>query len=315
MSQRSSVLVTGGAGYIGSHTLLQLVARGERVVVLDNLFTGFRQAVRDAQLVVGDVGDRALVDRLLREHHVDTIIHFAANTIVPESVSNPLKYYGNNTCGTRSLLEAAAQAGVKHFVFSSTAAVYGMPLLRLGLRGDTPTAPINPYGTSKLMSEWCCAICAPPTRCATSRCVISMSRAATTQGRIGQSTRGATLLVKVACQVAIGQRPYLSVYGTDYPHTRRHRGARLHPRRGPGRRGTSMPSATCANGGQSLIGQLRLWTRLLACAKWCRAWRKSPGSSWRCARNRGAPVIRRRSSPRRTGSVKVLGWSPKLDDI
>src|SRR6187397_1798552 len=127
MPANSTVLVTGGAGYIGSHTVLQLVARGERVLVLDDLSTGFRQAVREVPLIVGNVGDRALVDRLLAEHQVDTIIHFAAHTIVPESVANPLKYYGNNTCATRSLLEAATQAGVKHFVFSSTAAVYGVP--------------------------------------------------------------------------------------------------------------------------------------------------------------------------------------------
>src|SRR5690349_20752998 len=112
----STVLVTGGAGYIGSHTVLRLVARGERVVVLDNLSTGFRRAVRDVPLIVGDVGDRALVDKLLAEHQVDTIIRFAAAVIVPESVSNPLKYYGNNTCATRSLLECAARAGVKHVV-------------------------------------------------------------------------------------------------------------------------------------------------------------------------------------------------------
>ncbi len=153
MTSNSTVLVTGGAGYIGSHTVLQLVARGERVVVLDDLSTGFRQAVRDVPLVVGNVGDRRLVDSLLAEHRVDTIIHFAAHTIVPESVANPLKYYGNNTCSTRSLLEAASQAGVKHVVFSSTAAVYGMPDAGLASE-ESPTAPINAYGTSKLMSEW-----------------------------------------------------------------------------------------------------------------------------------------------------------------
>src|SRR6476620_5745751 len=125
MTQGSTVLVTGGAGYIGSHTVLQLVARGERVVVLDDLSTGFRQAVREVPLVVGNVVDRKLVDQLLAEHQVDTIVHFAAHTIVPESVTNPLKYYGNNTCATRSLLECASRAGVKNFVFSSTAAVYG----------------------------------------------------------------------------------------------------------------------------------------------------------------------------------------------
>jgi UDP-glucose 4-epimerase len=216
MTQGSSVLVTGGAGYIGSHTLLQLAARGEKVVVLDDLSTGFRQAVRDVPLVVGNVGDRELVDRLLDEHRVDTIIHFAAHTIVPESVSNPLKYYGNNTCATRSLLESAARAGVKHFVFSSTAAVYGIPADGQASE-ETATAPINAYGTSKLMSEWMlrdlCA--ATPMR----HVVLRYFNVAgcDTQGRIGQSTRAATLLVKVACEVAVGKRPHLSVFGTDFP--------------------------------------------------------------------------------------------------
>jgi len=216
MPSNPTVLVTGGAGYIGSHTVLQLVARGERVVVLDDLSTGFRQAVRDVPLVVGNVGDRRLVDALLAEHKVDTIIHFAAHTIVPESVSNPLKYYGNNTCATRSLLEAASQAGVKHFVFSSTAAVYGIPSTGHASE-DSPTAPINAYGTSKLMSEWMLRdLCsATPMR----HVVLRYFNVAGSdpQGRIGQSTRAATLLVKVACEAAVGKRPYLSVFGTDYP--------------------------------------------------------------------------------------------------
>jgi len=216
MSKRSSVLVTGGAGYIGSHTLLQLGARGERVVVLDDLSTGFRQAVRDAELVVGSVGDRALVDRLLAEHRVDTIIHFAAHTIVPESVASPLKYYGNNTCATRSLLEAATQAGVKHFVFSSTAAVYGIPSSGTASE-DSPTQPINPYGTSKMMSELMLRdICAATSMRYVALCYFNVA-GSDTQCRIGQSTRKATLLVKVACEAAVGKRPYLSVYGTDYP--------------------------------------------------------------------------------------------------
>ncbi len=212
----TSVLVTGGAGYIGSHTLLQLTARGEKVVVLDDLSTGFRQAVRDVPLVVGNVGDRALVDRLLAEHRVDTIIHFAAHTIVPESVSNPLKYYGNNTCATRSLLEAATQSGVKHFVFSSTAAVYGVPSNGLASE-EAQTQPINAYGTSKLMSEWMLRdVCAAtPMRYVALR--YFNVAGCDTQGRIGQSTRAATLLVKVACEVAVGKRPHLSVFGTDYP--------------------------------------------------------------------------------------------------
>ena len=216
MPQGSAVLVTGGAGYIGSHTVLQLVARGERVVVLDDLSTGFRQALSGVPLVVGNVGDRALVDKLLAEHGVDTIIHFAAHTIVPESVTNPLKYYGNNTCATRSLLEAASAAGVRHFVFSSTAAVYGIPSVGLASE-DMPTAPINAYGTSKLMTEWMlrdlCA--ATPLRSVVLR--YFNVAGSDPQGRIGQSTKKATLLVKVACEVAVGKRSHVSVFGTDYP--------------------------------------------------------------------------------------------------
>jgi UDP-glucose 4-epimerase len=216
MTSSSSVLVTGGAGYIGSHTVLQLVARGERVVVLDDLSTGFRQAVRDVPLVVGNVGDRELVDALLAEHRVDTIVHFAAHTIVPESVSNPLKYYGNNTCATRSLLEAASRAGVKHFVFSSTAAVYGIPESGLASE-DAPTRPINPYGTSKLMSEWMLRdLCAATDM---RHVVLRYFNVAGSdpEGRIGQSTAKATLLVKVAAEHAVGKRPHVSVFGTDYP--------------------------------------------------------------------------------------------------
>jgi UDP-glucose 4-epimerase len=216
MSNIPSVLVTGGAGYIGSHTVLQLAARGERVIVLDDLSTGFRQAVRDAALVIGQVGDRRLVEALLAEHKIDTVVHFAAHTIVPESVSNPLKYYGNNTCSTRALLEACSNGGVKHFVFSSTAAVYG--IVEGGLASeDAALAPINPYGTSKLMSEWMlrdlCA--ATPLRSVILR--YFNVAGSDPQGRIGQSTRNATLLIKVAVEAAVGKRPYLSVFGTDFP--------------------------------------------------------------------------------------------------
>src|SRR5258706_3461031 len=147
-----AILVTGGAGYIGSHVVRQLGEAGERVIVLDNLGKGFRQAVTAGELVVADVGDYGLVSRLMAAHRIDTVMHFAAHTIVPESVALPLKYYGNNTCSTRSLLQACIDHGVKNFVFSSTAAVYGMP--EDGYAGeDSPTRPINAYGTSKLMSE------------------------------------------------------------------------------------------------------------------------------------------------------------------
>ena len=147
-----SVLVSGGAGYIGSHVVRQLGEAGERVLVIDNLVKGFRQAVTAGDLVVADIGDTALVSRLMAEYQVDTVLHFAAHTIVPESVALPLKYYGNNTCATRGLLQACLDNGVKHVVFSSTAAVYGIPTG--GYAGeDSPTQPINAYGTSKLMSE------------------------------------------------------------------------------------------------------------------------------------------------------------------
>src|SRR6185437_7680907 len=143
-----TILVTGGAGYIGSHVVRQLGEAGEKVLVLDNLSRGFRQAITTGELVVGDVGDQALVSRLLTEHGIDTVMHFAAHTIVPESVAQPLKYYGNNTCATRALLQACLEQRVKNFVFSSTAAVYGIP--ELGVADEeSPTRPINAYGTSK----------------------------------------------------------------------------------------------------------------------------------------------------------------------
>jgi UDP-glucose 4-epimerase len=212
----SSILVTGGAGYIGSHVLRQLRERGERVVVLDNLSTGYRSAVLGAPLVVGDTGDRELVARLLNEHAVDTVLHFAAHTIVPESVSNPLKYYGNNTCATRNLLEQCDRAGVKHFVFSSTAAVYGTPEGGLA-REDSPTAPINPYGLSKLMSEWMLRDLAAASKLRYVALRYFNVAGSDPGGRIGQTAPNATLLVKVACQQAAGVRPQLSIFGTDYP--------------------------------------------------------------------------------------------------
>ncbi|HVC29954.1 MAG TPA: UDP-glucose 4-epimerase GalE [Steroidobacteraceae bacterium] len=213
--KQATILVTGGAGYIGSHVVLQLRARGERVIILDDLSRGFRQAALDTALIVGQVGERDTVLKVLREHGVDTVMHFAAYTIVPESVREPLKYYANNTCSTRSLLQCCVETGVKHFVFSSTAAVYGMPPEGVAAE-STPTAPINPYGTSKLMSEWMLrdvSAASPLEHVALRYFNVAGSDS---QSRIGQATPNATLLVKVACEVAVGKRPHLSIFGTDY---------------------------------------------------------------------------------------------------
>jgi UDP-glucose 4-epimerase len=187
---------------------------GEQVVVIDNLSKGFRQAVTAGDLIVGDVGDFELVSRLLAEHQVDTVMHFAAHTVVPESVAQPLKYYGNNTCATRSLLQACIEYQVKNFVFSSTAAVYGMPKDGYASE-DSPTLPINAYGASKLMSEWMLRDVAAvnPLRYVALR----YFNVAGSHGRIGQATPGATLLTKVACEAMVGKRPHVSVFGSDYP--------------------------------------------------------------------------------------------------
>jgi UDP-glucose 4-epimerase len=205
---RGTILVTGGAGYIGSHVVLQLRERGESVVVLDDLSRGFRQAVGETPLIVGDMGDRQLVARLVREHDVDTVMHFAAFTIVPESVRDPLKYYGNNVCGTRNLLQCCAEAGIRHFVFSSSAAVYGTPVGDLAGE-ESATAPINAYGTSKLICEWMLRDLALATALRYVALRYFNVAGSDMSGRIGQATPGATLLIKVASEA--------SVFGTDYP--------------------------------------------------------------------------------------------------
>lgn len=211
-----TILVTGGAGYIGSHVVRQLGERGENVVILDNLSTGFRNAVLHGTLVEGDTGDMALVASLLEQHQIDTVMHFAAHTIVPESVSNPLKYYRNNTANTRNLLECCQNAGVKHFVFSSTAAVYGEPA-DPNITENSPTQPINPYGMSKLMSEIMLRDLAAA--CPMRHVILRYFNVAgcDPQGRIGQSTAKATLLTKVAVEAAVGKRSQVSIFGTDYP--------------------------------------------------------------------------------------------------
>jgi UDP-glucose 4-epimerase len=213
---RKAILVTGGAGYIGSHVVRQLGEAGERVVVLDDLSTGFRQAVLHGNLVVGNTGDSEVLAELFASRDIDTVMHFAAHTVVPESVSDPLKYYRNNTCASRTLLEHALKAGVRHFVFSSTAAVYGIPADSEAAE-DTPTAPINAYGTSKLMTEWMLRDVAAvnPLRYVALR--YFNVAGSDPEGRIGQSTPKATLLTKVACEVAVGKRDHIAIFGTDYP--------------------------------------------------------------------------------------------------
>jgi UDP-glucose 4-epimerase len=212
---QKAILITGGAGYIGSHVLMQLQSRAERVVALDNLRTGFRQAVPSAPLIIGDAGDRDLVAGVIREHQIDTVMHFAASTIVPESVREPLTYYGNNTCATRNLLDTCMAQGVRQMVFSSTAAVYGVPSGGIADE-DMPLAPVNPYGSSKLVSEWMLRDLAAGSDFRYVSLRYFNVAGSDPQGRIGQSTRAATLLIKVACEAVLGKRPYVSIFGTDY---------------------------------------------------------------------------------------------------
>ena len=213
---RQSILVTGGAGYIGSHVVRQLGERGERVVVLDNLSTGFRESVLYGEFVAGDTGDAALVERLLREHEVGAVMHFAAHIVVPESVADPLKYYHNNTANTRSLLACCQRAGVGQFIFSTTAAVYGIPE-RIPVTEDAPLEPINPYGRSKLMSEWMLRDLAAADALRYVVLRYFNVAGADPEGRIGQSTPEATHLIKVACEAVTGKRQQVEIFGTDYP--------------------------------------------------------------------------------------------------
>jgi len=212
-----AVLVTGGAGYIGSHMTYALLERGEDVVVLDNLSTGIRDLVSPkATFVQGDVADKALVKDVLKRHGVDAVIHFAGSVIVPESVERPLFYYQNNTAASRNLVEACVEMGVHHFVFSSTAAVYGMPGEGFVTEATLPD-PINPYGRSKLMTEW---MLDDVSRAHDFRYVALRYfnvAGADPEGRTGQSTPRATHLIKRACQAALGRIPQLDIFGTDFP--------------------------------------------------------------------------------------------------
>ena len=210
------VLVTGGAGYIGSHAVLALLDAGWDVVVLDNLVTGFAWAVDErAALIEGAVEDMALTGRLIADHGIGAIMHFAGSVVVPESVSDPLKYYRNNTAASRALIESAVTGGVKHFIFSSTAATYG-DARGIPIREDAPTDPINPYGRSKLMTEAMLrdVSAAHPMNHAALR-YFNVAGADPDQ-RSGQSTAGATHLIKVAVEAATGKRDHVAIFGTDF---------------------------------------------------------------------------------------------------
>jgi UDP-glucose 4-epimerase len=212
-----AVLVTGGAGYIGSHMVYALLAAGERVVVLDNLSTGFDWAIAEgAPLARGETGDQPLVSKLIKDYGVESIIHFAASIVVPDSVADPLGYYKNNTVNSRALIECAVKGGVKHFIFSSTAAVYGNPA-RVPVTENDLTAPMSPYGSSKLMTE----IMLRDAGFAHGLKHVILRyfnvAGADPQGRTGQSTKGATHLIKVAVETALGRRTKMDVFGTDYP--------------------------------------------------------------------------------------------------
>ncbi|HMA73891.1 MAG TPA: UDP-glucose 4-epimerase GalE [Xanthobacteraceae bacterium] len=212
-----TILVTGGAGYIGSHMIHALIDAGEAVIVLDNLSAGFKWAIPvGVPLMVGETGDQALVARLIAEQEVSAIIHFAASIVVPDSVADPLGYYRNNTVNSRALIECAVKGGVKHFIFSSTAAVYGNPA-KVPISEDDPVAPMSPYGSSKLMTE----IMLRDAGLAHGLDYVILRyfnvAGADPQLRTGQSTRGATHLIKVAVETALGKRAKMDVFGTDYP--------------------------------------------------------------------------------------------------
>lgn len=215
-----TVLITGGAGYIGSHMVWECIDHGEDVVVLDNLVTGFDWAVAPmAKLVVGDIGDRALVESTIRDNNIDTIVHFAGSVVVPESIEKPLKYYENNTSRTRTLLETAVRCGIKQFIFSSTAAVYAAPKTLTPVDETAPLIPSSPYGESKLMSETMIRDVADAHGMRYVMLRYFNVAGSDPAGRTGLSTRGATHVMKLACEAATGKRDHFEVYGTDYDTT------------------------------------------------------------------------------------------------
>ncbi|MDR9390259.1 MAG: UDP-glucose 4-epimerase GalE [Wenzhouxiangella sp.] len=308
----SAVLVTGGAGYIGSHVTRLLAERGETVVVVDNLSTGFADAVMGATLIEGNVGDQALMRQVIAEHDIDAVCHFAAHIVVPESVEKPLKYYGNNTANTRALLEVCDEAGVKHFIFSSTAAVYGAPKGGIASE-DSPLQPINPYGWSKLMSE---QMLKDLSHASSLKHVILRYfnvAGAEPEGRLGQSTPQATHLIKVAAEHVVGQREGLAIFGDDY----------------------DTPDGTCV---RDYIHVEDLALAHLAALDYLR--QGQPSRTLNCGYGRGHSVkevlevvervaeqaLNITQAPRRAGDpatliaqadriVETLDWAPRFDDI
>lgn len=308
-----AVLVTGGAGYIGSHMVLGLLDAGETVVVIDNLSTGFRWAVPPgANLIVGDAGDGDLVRTVIRQHGIDAIIHFAGSIVVPDSVADPLAYYHNNTVKSRALIDAAVATGVKRFIFSSTAAVYGNP--RENPVTETAALdPVSPYGWSKLMTE----VMLRDTAAAHDFRYVALRyfnvAGADPQGRSGQSSQRATHLIKIAGEAALGKRPHMEIFGTDYP----------------------TPDGTCIRDYIHVTDLISAHTAALA-------YLRDGGQSdvFNCGYTRGFSVLEvveavnrvaqlkidARMSARRAGdpaeliaaSTKVrqtLGWSPRHDDL
>jgi UDP-glucose 4-epimerase len=308
-----TVLVTGGAGYIGSHTVHELADAGERVLVLDNLSTGFISALPKPMLpIVGDVGDQGLVSSLIATHNVEAIIHFAGSTIVPDSLRDPLGYYRNNTVNSRALIEAAVKGGVSHFIFSSTAAVYGNPA-RVPVAEDDPTLPLSPYGWSKLMTEVMLRDAAAAHGLGHVILRYFNVAGADPRMRTGLSTVGATHLIKVAVEAALGRRERIDVFGSDYP----------------------TPDGTCV---RDFIHVSDLARAHLAALKYLRGGGDS--ATLNCGYGRGYSVrevldaVRRgvghefsvNFADRRSGDIvvsvaaadrirKLLDWTPELDDL
>ena len=307
-----SILVTGGAGYIGGHTVLAFIDRGEIPVVLDDLSTGNRDAVpSNVPFVVGDVGNIELVTRTIRQHNIDAILHFAAKIVVSESVADPLSYYLNNTVKTRALLEAAVRAKVRHFVFSSTAAVYGNPSFTPVSEEAIP-APLSPYGMSKLMSEQMLRDASGVHGLNYVILRYFNVAGADPNGRLGQSTPGATHLIKVALETALGRRSHMSIYGDDYP----------------------TPDGTCV---RDYVHVSDLAQAHLTSLDYLRSGAES--RTFNCGYGRGYSVkevvdtVKRvagvefdvHRASRRTGDpvsivadsdrLKRLGWQPRLDDL